>query len=81
MSYRGTAVVLDVRNGLSPEKQNEIVASLGLEDGTNDAKFSQYVTRLMLVRYDQKVVSVQTIKTVVDRYFIADGPATCLIGL
>jgi hypothetical protein len=79
MQNQGTTAFLDVKTRLPQQRQAEITADLIEQDGVRDARFSKYVSRVMIVGYSPKVISAQVIQKHVREQLDTDGPATCLV--
>lgn len=79
MQNQGTNVFLDVKTRLPQHKQVEIMNHLIKREGVQDARFSDYVSRVMIVGYSPKVISAQAIQKHVREQLDTDGPATCLV--
>lgn len=81
MNYQGAAVLLDVKTRLPYQKRHEITAGLSRLDGIRDAEFSQYVNRMMIVSYNPKIISAQSIRSSVQDYLDTGAPTTRLVDL
>jgi len=81
MQHVANEVVLGIRKPIGGNQRDEIVARVSGNNGVRAARFSEYVSSMMVIDYDPAVVSAQAIKTSVDDYFETDGPACCLIGI
>ncbi|MGW8247776.1 MAG: hypothetical protein ACWGOV_06665 [Acidiferrobacterales bacterium] len=79
MQNYGTTAILDVKKSLPHGKQVEITSALNEKDGVRDARFSEFVSRVMIVAYSPKVISAQAIQKQVREQLDTDGPATCLV--
>jgi hypothetical protein len=79
MQNQGTTAFLDVKTRLPQPKQAEITTHLNKQDGVQDARFSDYVSRMMIIGYSPKVISAQVIQKHVREQLDTDGPATCLV--
>lgn len=76
-----TPIVIDLGQNFNAEERANILASLENETSIHNAKFSEHVSRFLMVDYDASRMNARALKRSVDQYLDVDGPATCLIGM
>ncbi len=74
-------IAINLRQDLTEITRNELLGQLKSEPSVGRAGFSHQVRQFLLVEYDAATINATQVKQHINRILIADGPATCLVGM